>query len=300
VSTRRLIALIAAAAALVVVLVVGTGLGWWSGQSGPAPAKPIAVRTFLEPTPAFFGDAVVAQIDVQIDPARVGAKSVRVVPAFDPLVVAGAPEVSRIHAGGREVLRYRYTIECLTEDCLPSRKQPFAVKLKPFVVTATAGGRRVQVNATWPKTSVLTRLQQGDIGTATPNFRRPETMPPPSYAVSPNLAADLLTAAAALLALVAVALVGREAARLLERRRRRGVVELTPLEEALAYTRDAAGRPEADRRKALELLARTLEDEGAPGLADTAGDVAWAEEPPSPDRAIELADEVEGATRNGR
>jgi hypothetical protein len=75
---------------------------------------------------------------------------------------------------------------------------------------------------------------------------------------------------------------------------------LTPLEAALAYTRDAAGRPDpADRRKALELLATTLEDEGAPALAGSAEDAAWSEEPPSPDRARELADEVEASTRNG-
>ena len=40
------------------------GLGWWAPAApGAPPAKPIAVRTFLQPRPAFFVDAVVAQID---------------------------------------------------------------------------------------------------------------------------------------------------------------------------------------------------------------------------------------------
>ena len=43
---------------------------------------------------------------------------------------------------------------------------------------------------------------------------------------------------------------------------------LTPLEAALAYTRDAASRPDpADRRKALGLLAETLDSEGVAALA---------------------------------
>jgi hypothetical protein len=72
------------------------------------------------------------------------------------------------------------------------------------------------------------------------------------------------------------------------------MAKLTPLEAALLYLRQAAGRPDpADRRKALELLATVLEDDGVPALAGTAGDVAWAEEPPSPARVVELADEVE-------
>ena len=123
-------------------------------------------------------------------------------------------------------------------------------------------------------------------------------MPPPSYSVSPGTLAEALTVAAGLLALGALALLGFELVRLVERRRRRALVVLTPLEAALAYTREAARRPDAaDRRKALALLAETLDSEGAPTLADTAGDVAWSEDPPSPDRALELADEVETDAR---
>jgi hypothetical protein len=174
------------------------------------------------------------------------------------------------------------------------------LQLKPVVATAVSGGKTLTARTAWPQTAILSRLQRKDLGSAKPHFRRPQTVPPPSYAVSPSTLANVLTAVAGLLALGALALLVRELARLLERRRRRAQVELTPLEAALAYTRDAAARPDpADRRKALELLSKTLDAEGAPALAGTAEHVAWSEEPPSPDRALELADEAESASRNG-
>jgi hypothetical protein len=299
-SARQVIALAVAVGALVLVLIVGTGLGWWNTQpSGEPPAKRLIVRTHLSPRPAFFGDLVTAQVEVQIDRAIVDPKSVHVVASFVPFVPTGRPTVTQGRVGRHETLRYGYSIQCVSDDCLPTRRDPRVTPLKPVVVTAMAGGKQLRATATWPRMSLLSRLQKGEVG-GDPNFHRPRTVPAPSYAVSPGGLADALTVAAGLLAFAAVALLGRELMKLLEGRRRRGLVQLTALEEALAYTRDAARRPDpTDRRKALELLAQTLDDEGVPKLADTAGDVAWAEEPPSPDRALELADEVEAATRNG-
>jgi hypothetical protein len=295
VSDRSILAGAAAAAAAVAILVVGTGLGWWRGAlDAPAPAHPLAVRTSLAPRPAFFGDAVTAEIDVNADARTVPAKSIRVVPAFDPFVETGPPATTTSRAGKTVTVRYRYTIQCSTESCVPLGK-PLAVQLPPVVVTAGT----LKVSAPWPATSILSRLGKGDVGSR-PRFRAPRTLPAASYSVSPSLLANVLTAGAGVLALVALSLLGLELRRLLERRRLRGVVRLTPLEAALAYTRDAAARPNpADRRKALSQLARVLEREGIDPLADAAGDVAWSEEPPSPDRALELADEVEEARRNG-
>jgi hypothetical protein len=297
---RRVIALAAAGAVLVAVLIVGTGLGWWNGgPAGKAPVQPLTLRTMLDPRAAFFGDALTAEVDVNVDPAVVSTKSIRVVPSFDPYVPTGAPAVSGRSIGRHETLRYLYTIQCVSDSCVPLGK-PLAVQFPPVIVTATAGKQPLRVTAKWPATSISSRLGKGDTS-STPRFRRPKEMPAPSYAVSPGTLADALTAAAGLLAAAALALLGFELVRLLERRRLRGVVQLTPLEAALAYTRDAARRADpADRRKALGLLAKILGSEGVPTLAYRAGDVAWSEDPPSPDRAIELAEEVESTTRNGR
>jgi hypothetical protein len=300
VTDRRLIAAAGAGAVLVTVLVVGTGLGWWNGvPSGQPPTQPLAVHTSLEPRPAFFGDALAAEVDVDLDPAIVSTKSVRVVPGFDPYVPTGPPTVTRSRVGRHETMRYLYSIQCVSDTCVPLGKS-LAVQFPRVLVTATAGRQALRLTAKWAATSISSRLLKGDTS-ATPHFRRPKAMPAPSYAVSPGTVADALTAAAGLLAAAALALLGLELRRLLERRRRHGLVQLTPLEAALAYTRDAAHRADpADRRKALGLLAKILGGEGVPALAYRAGDVAWSEDPPSPDRAIELAEEVENETRNGR
>src|SRR5262249_55216873 len=147
--------------------------------------------------------------------------------------------VSQTHVGRHETIRYRYTLECLTDDCVPNRKAPLVVQLKPVVATARTNGRTVRAASTWPVTAILSRLQRKDLGSYVPHFRRPGPAPPPVSSVSPSRTANLLTLAAAVLALVGLAVLAGELARLLERRRRRRAARLTPLEEALAYTREA-------------------------------------------------------------
>jgi hypothetical protein len=116
---------------------------------------------------------------------------------------------------------------------------------------------------------------------------------------SPSALADLLTAAAGALALLAAVLFAVEAVRLRDRRRRR--VQLTPLERALQLTRESARRSSAsDRRKALSLLSQALEEDGASRLAGTASVAAWSDLPPSPQTALQVADDVETAGRNPR
>ncbi|MBV8078741.1 MAG: hypothetical protein JO186_00015 [Actinobacteria bacterium] len=281
-SDRRILAVGGAVAAIVLVLLVGTGLGWWNGAPrGNVPAQKLAIRTSLTPRPAFFGDEVTAEIDVDADTRFVSAKSLRVLPAFDPFVETRAPTVSSVRAGRELTVRYRYTLQCSSDACVPVGK-PLAVKLPSVTVTAGA----LRSTATWPPTEIVSRLQPRDLASS-PHFRTPRALPAPAYSVSPNLLADVLTGVAAALALGAAALGGVEFVRFLEHRRRRRTVRLTPLEAALAYTRDAARRPDpADRRKALAQLARVVDDDGIDA-------VAWAAEDPSPERALSLADEVE-------
>jgi hypothetical protein len=302
VNVRFFVAGAAAVVTAVVLLLVAVGLGWIGGGSttAGAPATPLAVKTTLSPRPVFFGDPVTADVEVQLDRNTVDPASVRVSPQFDPFVPDGAPQMRENRVGRRETIRYRYTLQCLSDTCLPQRKDPLVIQLPPVAVTAAAGGKALRTTATWPVTAILSRLQKKDLGSYQPHFRRPAAVPPPKYAISPSRTADLLTAIGAVLALVALGVLAGELARLLQRRRLAKAVRRTPLEEALAYTRDAASRPDpADRRKALELLARTLESEGDPSLADTTADVAWSEEAPTPERALELADEVEGTRTNG-
>jgi hypothetical protein len=301
-SKRVLIAALAVGGVLVAVLVAGTGLGWWNPEQsgGTAATSRLTVRTALEPRPSFFGDPMTAEVDVDFNPDKVAASSIRPTPSFAPYTQTAPPVVTTVGAGSQKTRHYRYSIQCVTDECLPpSAAKPYALTLAPFKVVARAGTEQLSETATWPTTFIVSRVSAKDA--ATTRFRWAKSMPVPTYNASPGTLANALTVAAALLAIGAFVLIGVEVVRLRERRRERATVTLTPLEAALAYTRDAAARPDpADRRKALGLLATTLEDEGVPALAGTASDVAWSEEPPTPDRAIELADEAESMTKNGR
>jgi len=279
----------AGVAVAVLVLIVGTGLGWWSTGSSPAPRQGLEVQTSLDPASPFFGDAVTAEIDVAVYSSATG---LRVVPAFGPLAMSGRPVVTQSQSGGLESVRYRYAIQCVSEDCLPLVK-PRALRLPPVVVSARVHDRVLTVKASWPALTVVSRLS-GDGG----GLRRPAALLQPMYGISPGVLADVLTAAAAVLALLTLAVVGREAVRLV---RRHSTVRMSPLEAALLYTRQSARRRDAaDRRKALALLAQTLDAEGDSALADAAASVAWSDAAPTPERALELADEVETAGRDGR
>ena len=191
-------------------------------------------------------------------------------------------------------MRFRYRIQCVSEGCLPGKRP---LRLSPVTVSVRDRGRTRSVRATWPSALVASRLSAGDLQRA--RFHRPNAVPPPSYRTSPTALADLLTGIAGALALLASALFTLEAIRLFRRRRSR--IVLTPLARALRLTRESARRSsDADRRKALSLLSRTLDDEGAASLADAAGVAAWSGSPPSPETALRLADDVETSGSNTR
>jgi hypothetical protein len=283
----------ALAAVVVVVLLVGTGLGWFgSGSSVTGATRPLGVRTSLTPTSIFYGDPVVAHVAVDVDTRTVSPDSVGVAPGFSPFSQTGPAQVTRSTAGDEETIDYRYTLQCTTDNCLPVGPKAKSVQFPPVIVSATIDGKQVKKTAAWPALPVSSRLSPADLA-GTPKYRHADVPPPARFGVSP-VVADLLTVAGGLLGLAALVLVGIELAAYLARRRRLREARLSPLEQAVAYAREAAGRPDAaDRRKALDLLSRVLDDTGDGTLADTTGGVAWSEEAPSPERTLELADEVE-------
>jgi hypothetical protein len=277
------------------LVIASIAFGWFSSPpSGGQAAAQLSVSTSLTPRPIFFGDELLATIHVDANRSAVDTSSIKLAaPSFAPYVETKAPEVTRHEAGPDEVIEYRYSLQCADDPCLPL-KTANKVRFPPAVVTATAGSQQLKQAAKWPLAIASSRLQPSDVASSIAHFRHPTTLPAADYAISPSALADALAIAAILLAAGAVALLGRELMRVLERRRLGAFAKLTPLESALLYLRQAASRPDpADRRKALELLATVLDDDGASTLADTAGDVAWAEAAPTPAQAVELADEVE-------
>lgn len=284
-------------AAAATIAVIGTGLGWWSGASpGGAPARPLAVRTSLAPSPAFFGDATVAEIAVDLDTSIVATGSLRVEANFSPYLQAARPLVRRSRSGRAETVTYRYTLQCVTDACLPPVDGARRIQLAPVVVSATSDNRRIAITRSWPITSVSSRLHPADVSSVTPRFRRPAELSPADFGVSPTLLANLLTAVAGLLTAAAFMIVAPELVALAARRHGHRTSWPTPLARALALTRRAARSPDAaDRREALGLLAETLAAEGMQPLADVTGKVAWSEELPTALRTLELAEAAEKA-----
>jgi hypothetical protein len=162
------------------------------------------------------------------------------------------------------------------------------------VVTGVSGTQRLRVTAKWPPMYVTSRLTPAEVSSGQ-HFRRPSTLLPPSYSVVPATLEAVLVAAALVLGAGGLTLLVLELRRVASRRRaRQAGIQGRAL--ALAYARESAGREDAaDRRKALGLLAETLAAEGEGELAASAGDVAWAEPPPSPDETLRLVEEVERA-----
>jgi hypothetical protein len=243
-----------------------------------AEAPPFTVTTSFSPTAIRYGDPVTAVVEVRFDPKRVDHSSISAVPSFAPFVLVAKPVVE---AAGAGLLRFRYSLLCVTEGCLPVRASK-VIRLRPFRVTA--GG--ATAIPSWPLLRIESRLSAADLRGEAP-FRSPAAPPPPHYRVGPGALATGLIVSAVICALVAIVLV---AAAVWRRRRRPVTRRVSPLELAIAYVRDAAGRPDPDRRRALELLSEAVEDD----LALAAADAAWSREPPTPAGAGDLADRAEG------
>jgi hypothetical protein len=163
-----------------------------------------------------------------------------------------------------------YELQCLDPACLPAGK--------PRVLTI--GGHRLVIT---PRVSV------SQVGSPERSFRRPTTPPPPSYRVRPSLLRALLLAGAAGLVALGAVLVWP----LVRRRRRARPDTRTPLERALAFVRASLSREPADRRRALDLLARTVEP-GAVG--SEALSLAWSEPDPDPGVIESVVAQVEPKT----
>ncbi len=197
--------------------------------------------------------------------------------------------VQHLRAG---VVRFRYSLLCVTAGCLPT-KGARILRLERVTVTVLADSSAVSAAASWPTLRISSRLGASDLSGQI-RFRNPTTPPSPAYRVAPGPLSAGLIAAAALCALVAAALAGRELAGLFPRA---GARRLTSLELAIAYVRDSTKRTDPDRRRALELLAEAVDGDGEPTLAAAAAERAWSAPPPTPAGATELADRAAGLRR---
>lgn len=186
------------------------------------------------------------------DPVRVEVHGQA--PSFVPFAV-------REHHGST------YVLQCLDPACLPG----------PGPKTVRVGGARIVI---------VPRATDRQVGEPLRSFRRQTTLPPPSYSIRPGLLRALLLAAAAML-VAGAALVALPVLRRLVPEPRD---DRTPLQRALDLVRDSSRRDAAERRRALDVLGRTL---GGDPRARSALDLAWSQPDPQPARLEELVEEVE-------
>lgn len=272
-----------AAAVLAAVAVVAIGHGDRSGSSAPAPAARVGAS--LDQTAVDFGDPVTATVTVTAP----GDAAIHIGQDLAPLTQLGTPRITRVTQGGSQTVTYAARGTCLDDRCVATSNVK-RIALRP--ATVTVGGRKT--TAPWPVLKVQRRVAASDAAKTQPPLRSDTTPPPVMFRVSPARLATALDAVAALLAAAGVLLAGATAAAAY--RRRHAPEPLTGLERALALARDAEHRPERDRRRALELLARLLGPRD-PTLADEAEQLAWSEPAPTPVALAELVTEVEEKVR---
>lgn len=193
-----------------------------------------------------------------------------------PFTVLDAEPVARSRHGEATVIRLSRRLACMDDGCVGTARSLRAVLPAPVLVSASGSvtGRPTVVQ-------VDGRVAPASVRPSRDVFRADPTVPPASGTSPTNVAVALTTIAVAAL-LVALLL-------LVSMRRGSAVPDVDPLARAIRLVRESAGRPEADRRRAADLLARTARDRDRRPLAAEATRIAWAPALPTPRTVEDLA-----------
>jgi hypothetical protein len=181
--------------------------------------------------------------------------------------VSGGPAPSFAPFAVREQHGSTYVLQCLDPACVPG-PNPRTVKIG----TARA--------------VILPRTTTAQVAHPLRSFHRQTRVPPPVYRIGPARLRTLLFVAALMLVAVAAFLLTPLVRRLIPQPRD----DRTPLQRALDLVRASLGRNTEERRRALDVLARTLDHDPQ---ARTALDLAWSAPAPEPRSVEELLSEVE-------
>lgn len=245
------------------------------------PGRTIAATADIWPRTSLFGDSLTARLVVSVDRRRIDPDDLQLRARFAPYEQVEDFDIERRDVGHQTQLVYTTQLRCDEFLCLP-RDQRLPIALPPVRI----GSLIVR----WPRIEVASRINQSELQVL--RYRATVAPVPDATArVAPRSLAAASFSAAALLALLALGLFARAALRTW---RRRPELDLPPVERALVllrWTRDGE-----DRRRALELLASALDDEGRRDLARAARRLAWSDASPTAQQAEELATQV----REGR
>jgi len=274
----------------------------------------------LSPVVLKFADPATAQVDVVVDRRRVHVDSVRLRTTFGPLG-ATRDDAERSDSGDLTTLSYRFTLRCFSARCLPQRYgEKRELELEPAVITyrTRLQGFQERRELRWPVVAVVSRISARELerarranplriddlstsgltlGHIAGSWKESSATPPePSYRISPGTLSAGLFGLAALLAGGAFALVATQVRP--RRVPRTASVSASPLMQAVgALDLALLNGHVADRRRALELVARVLNEHGEDDLALRARRLAWAEATSKED-AISLAADVRDLERS--
>ncbi|HVS85410.1 MAG TPA: hypothetical protein VHD91_07250 [Gaiellaceae bacterium] len=268
---------LAGAAAAALPTVPGSALG--DGQ-------PLRAYASVSPLVHLFGDSITARVDVIADTKWVDPSRLRVQPKFDPYRPVTRPSVDRTGTGRFVEMTWRWTLRCLTPDCVP-REPPSNVEhvfqFQPAHIEYLneSGAEEYGVDATFPPVKVLSQLSpDGAQSIAKKKLLWRFAVFPvigPTYRVSPQLLFWLLFGFGLAFALAGTALAGGRV--LASVRLRARAASGSALDQALALFFWA--REHGDdtlQRKALERVADEL---GTDELSARARALAWSPETPA-------------------
>lgn len=284
-----------------VALLVGVGLlvaaliGRGEGVSLPH-VDSVAARGLLDAGGKRFGELVHGRIDILVPRDSVDPATLRWSPDFSPYRLSGPVRQRRWDDGPVSLVRYEFRLECLEAACLPRAARAGLVLPPARIDYVSAAGTRAGVEVGWP--AITTGSWHSSRAAAVfPWHTGLGSLAAPETRVPARLLAVLLALAALGCAACAAALLVPRLLRVLPRRATPGD-RRSMLERALAAVRSAAGAEDvAERRRALDLLARELRIGGGGPEARAARRLAWSRRAPRGRDMEQLAESVE---RSGR
>jgi hypothetical protein len=240
---------------------------------GEAAAPPPGVEVSA-PRAVGFADAFDYVVEATVPASE--AESAELTADVGPFTVLDAEPVTRTTRRDATVILLARRLACMDDGCVGRARSLRAVLPAPVLVSASGSvtGRPTVVRVDGRVAPASAR--------PSPDVFRADTTVPPASGTSPTKVAFALTTIAVAALLVALLLLS-------SLRRGSAVAGDDSLARAIRLVRESADRPEADRRRAADLLARTAGDRDRRPLAAEATRIAWAPSLPTSRTVEDLA-----------